>query len=80
MIIPVTSFTTIPDDATCQEAGLGSVHFYIPCGKRAVAIIGYNGRTEGPYYMCGPCANHNVRNRGGKLIYIKPGEERWVAR
>jgi hypothetical protein len=72
----VNTDLSIPEDAKCQEASYLSRESYIPCGAPAVAIIVHGG--ERPYYMCGPCANHNVRNRRGKVVRIKPGEECWV--
>ena len=49
----------------CEEASTLSHNFYIPCDKPAeVMVIFKNG--EGPYRMCGPCARHNIRNRGAE--------------
>lgn len=38
-----------------------SHHVYIPCGRPATCIVD-NG-DEHPYWMCDPCAYHNVENR-----------------
>lgn len=77
MNIPlVTSLTEIPPDARCQEASRFSCKTYIPCSQPAVSIID-NGDSR-PYYMCGPCANHNVKNRRAKVLLINSGEEQWV--
>ena len=57
----------IPEGARCQEASMLSRGSYIPCFAPAVAIV-YHDRDRRGYYMCAPCADHNVRNRGGKLI------------
>lgn len=57
----------VPEGETCQEASTMSHSFYIPCGKPAVAIIHHDKDRRG-YYMCGPCASHNVRNRGGRWV------------
>ncbi len=57
---------TIPKGATCQEASTQSRGMYIPCGNPATAIIHHDRDGRG-YYMCPPCAYHNIRNRGGKF-------------
>lgn len=67
---------TVPENARCQEASPLSSSTYIPCLAPAVAIIDNGDRR--PYFMCGPCANHNVHNRRATALYVKPGEERWV--
>lgn len=59
--------TNIPDNAKCQEASIYSVGFYIPCGAAAVAVVRHE-KDRRSYYMCPPCTDHNVKNRGGKLI------------
>lgn len=43
---------------------------YIPCGQPAVALV--KNRDPNPYFMCMGCADHNVRNRGAKIIALKP--------
>ena len=40
---------------------------YFPCGQPAVAIV-YHDKDRRGYYMCLACADHNVRNRGGRLV------------
>jgi putative hemolysin len=57
----------IPKGARCQEASPMSRRLYIPCGAPAVAIV-YHDRDKRSYYMCVPCADHNCRNRGGRLM------------
>lgn len=76
MIPLVNADLSIPEDAACQEASRMSRGSYIPCGNQAVAIIDNGDRR--PYYMCGPCASHNVDNRHAKVVKIKPGNERFV--
>jgi hypothetical protein len=49
-------------ERTCQEASHLSREEYIPCGAPAVAVV--DSGDAHPYFMCGPCAEHNVRNRG----------------
>lgn len=79
MITVPTDLTQVPDDARCQEASTFSMTDYIACARPAVAIIQHNGRSEGPYYMCGPCAHHNIRHRDARAVCVKPGEEKMDA-
>lgn len=46
----------------CQEASIHSRETYIPCGAKATKKVVQRDKTE--IYMCDPCADHNVRNRG----------------
>lgn len=64
---PCDEHGPIPADATCQEASIFSREKYIPCFAPAVAIVRHD-KDRRSYYMCLPCAHHNVRNRGGRLI------------
>lgn len=74
----VTSLKFVPKEATCQEASPQSGHRYFPCGDDASSIID-NGDAR-PYYMCTPCAMHNLRNRGASLIFsIDPGLKKMMA-
>ena len=57
----------------CEEASYLSYKQYIPCGNPAVAIIWHNRDGKHCYPMCLPCANHNIRNRGGILLGKKKG-------
>jgi len=43
-------------------------HLYIRCGNPAKILVKHVGRNEGPYWMCDPCASHNIHNRGGQDI------------
>jgi hypothetical protein len=52
----------------CEEAAMTSREFYIPCNAPAVSVVHWPKRGEGPYRMCGPCADHSVRNRGAELV------------
>jgi hypothetical protein len=70
IILPVLEDGTIPDNAKCQEASMLSRAYYIPCNAPAVAIV-YHDKDQRGYYMCTPCTDHNVRNRGGRLIAKK---------
>ena len=74
-ITPIPDLTRIPDDAHCQEASPFSTEKYIPCFGPAIAIVQHIGRSEGPYYMCAGCADHNVRHRHAKVVLWKPGHE-----
>jgi hypothetical protein len=69
VIPPVVSLTSIPEAQECQEASPMSGNRYFACGAPAEAIID-NG-DERPYYMCLPCAMHNLRNRGASVIYTE---------
>lgn len=59
-----------PRGATCVECVMGS-SFYLPCGKPATAVVTFindvRGNTFTGHPMCPTCANHNTKNRGGKL-------------
>lgn len=58
----------------CQEASPLSKHEFVPCFGKALAIVDNGDRKL--YFMCGECADHNVRNRGAKLVAIRDeGEE-----
>lgn len=59
----------IPEDAKCQEASILSGSYYIACGRPAKAIVRHD-KDRRSYYMCEMCADHNVRNRGGKLMEV----------
>ncbi len=67
LIPPVDESKPIPDDATCQEAATGARGLYIPCGAPANKMIRHD-KDNRSYFMCETCAEHNIRNRGGKLI------------
>ena len=62
---PPAELKAAPD--RCEEASPLSREKYIPCNAPAVAII-YHDRDRREYRMCAPCADHNVRNRGGKMV------------
>jgi hypothetical protein len=50
---------------TCQEDSL-----HVPglqCGAGAAAVV-WHQRDKRAYPMCAPCAWHNVKNRGGRLL------------
>lgn len=66
-IPPCPEDQPIPPGAICQEASIYSYTVYIPCAKDAVAIVRHD-RDNRSYYMCHPCASHNIHNRGGKLV------------
>lgn len=70
---------------SCEEA-VGSIGIHpIQCNAPAVALIQHIGRNEGPYFMCGPCSNHNVKNRHAKAILVVAavlvvaGKEEWIS-
>jgi hypothetical protein len=55
---------------TCQDASPLSRGTFIPCGAPACVVI-WHQRDRRAYLMCVQCADHNVRNRGGKLLTWK---------
>ena len=65
-------------DRTCEETTGMIGEQYLRCGAPAVVLVKHKGRNEGPYFMCGPCANHNVRNRRAEPLLVAPDGERWV--
>ena len=70
----VDDSSPLPSDVRCQEASILSRETYIPCNAPAVAIV-HHDRDGRSYYMCHPCADHNIRNRGGKLVNALEGYE-----
>ena len=70
VIAPVLSEDSIPEGTRCQEASVMSRNRYIPCGAPATAIV-HHDKDRRSYYMCAACTDHNVRNRGGKLVFQK---------
>ncbi len=59
--------------SACEEASPLSRETFIPCGSPATAIVTFPAHNEGPYNMCAPCADHNVRNR--RAIYVRDAEQ-----
>lgn len=57
----------IPENAACQEASILSEKDYIPCGATAMCIV-YHEKDSRGYFMCMPCAYHNIRSRGGRVV------------
>lgn len=51
----------------CTEAGIFSRDTYIPCGQPAAVVV-WHDKDQRAYPMCLGCGDHNVRNRGGRLI------------
>lgn len=59
-------------DGKCEEASPMSFKFKIDCGRPSVAIVWHN-KDQRAYRMCDMCADHNVTNRGGILLFpVKP--------
>lgn len=50
----------------CEEASVLSHNHYIPCNAPAVVLIDNGDRRQ--YRMCQPCAQHNIHNRGARLV------------
>ena len=60
----------------CQEANLSGVckpgtYDPIPCGQPGAKIIFHQHDGRNVYVMCLPCADHNIRNRGGVELVQK---------
>ena len=53
-----------PPGSTCQETSLHRPPLL--CGEPAAFIV--QTRDPAPYVMCAACADHNVKNRGARLI------------
>ena len=61
----------VPEDAKCQEASHLSGRLYVACNAPATCVVD-NGDTN-VYFMCTPCGDHNVRNRGGRYLLNRYG-------
>ena len=57
----------ITQGLACQEASILSRETFIPCGAPGAAVV-WLERDKRAYVMCAPCAWHNVKNRGGRLL------------
>lgn len=58
----------------CEEASPHSHGFYIPCNRPAEFVVDNGGSTT--YRMCEMCTDHNVKNRGAKIVgNYNPKEE-----
>lgn len=55
---------------TCQETPRMLGNMPLKCGAPAVALVQHRCREEGPYFMCAPCADHNIHNRNGFAVAI----------
>ena len=77
-IPPVLDDYSIPEGAKCQEASSLSVKQYIPCYAPATSVVRHD-KDDRSYYMCTPCAWHNVQNRGGQLMFSQPDKEQQSA-
>lgn len=59
----------VPPGTRCEEVtGVIGDDTYIHCGATAVVLIQHRGRTEGPYFMCLRCGDHNLRHRDAELL------------
>lgn len=60
------------ESSYCEEASPMSTKQYIPCAAPATRQV-YHKRDDLTLAMCGACADHNVRNRGGEYVdLVKP--------
>lgn len=55
------------DGLACQEASIHSRETFIACGAPGAAVV-WHQKDRRAYVMCAPCAWHNVKNRGGRLL------------
>lgn len=61
------------DDIPCQEASPLSKETFIPCGGTGPASkLVWHQKDRRAYVMCASCAAHNLRNRGGEELAVKP--------
>lgn len=74
--IPVTPPEALAGLA-CEEANLYGIlrpsrdgPVPVPCGEPAAAIVWHGRPGERQYAMCYACADHNVRNRGARLLLV----------
>jgi len=58
----------------CEEASTLSREFYVPCNAPATLLV--KNRDPRPYRMCAACADHNVHNRGARVVRPLTEEER----
>ena len=63
-----------PARYTCQETTGMIGDRYLRCGAPARTLVQPRGRAEGPYWMCAPCADHNIRNRNCEDVTPKEGK------
>ena len=52
----------------CQEANLHGICIAgepVPCGAPGAKVVFHQHDGRLVYVMCLPCADHNIRNRGG---------------
>lgn len=52
----------------CQEANLMGIVINdepVPCGKPGAKVVFHQNDGRHVYVMCLPCADHNIKNRGG---------------
>jgi len=66
--------TRVPEDAECQDTRGMVRGRYIRCGKPAKVIVALD--DDHPYYMCRPCAQFCVANRGGKYLLGANGTDK----
>lgn len=54
---------------TCVEASQLSRETFIACGAPAVGLVWHDNDRKA-YPMCAGCCDHNISNRGGKLLAV----------
>ncbi len=59
----------------CQEANLLGIVINgepVPCGQPGAKVVFHQHDGRNVYVMCLPCADHNIRNRGGvELVEVE---------
>lgn len=62
---------------TCEEASMfAPPGCYLPCGQPATTRVRHE-RDQRTYNMCDMCADHNIKNRGGKDMGAVSAIEKW---
>ena len=62
------------NECMCQEANLLGIAINdepIPCGQPGAKVVFHQHDGRHVYVMCLPCAEHNIRNRGGVELVPK---------
>ncbi len=67
-------------ECPCQEASPRSHDEFIACGAPGAKMV-FHQKDRRAYVMCAPCADHNIRSRGGEelrpLQLVESFEEAW---
>jgi len=58
----------------CQEASVLSGSMFVPCGQPGERVV-FHQKDRRAYVMCGLCADHNLKNRGGVELVEREAAE-----